>query len=184
MVAKIFSTKERIKILEAVIFSEKPISVSVIAAELKISKGLVSMYFDVLAKEGIAKRIKTAKRSKYLITSSGITKGIRILFNTQAINSAIFRKYHFVEAVGLYGSCAKGENTESSDVDIWIKVTEAKDVQMASLTAEINRKIGKAKPLFLTAQKVRKMKKDDELFYHSLAFGSIILYGDKDAIQL
>ena len=49
----VFSTKERIKILRAVIFSEQPISVNIIAVRLKISKGLVSKYLDVLLKEGI-----------------------------------------------------------------------------------------------------------------------------------
>lgn len=32
-------------------------------------------------------------------------------------------------------------------------------------------------PLFLTTKKIEKMKKEDELFYHSLSFGSIVLYG-------
>lgn len=181
MLEKIFSTKERVKILKAVIFSEKPISVSAIAEKLKISRGLVPKYFDVLAKEGITKRVN-GKYSKYLITDSSATKGIRILFNIQAINSAIFKKYGFVEAVGLYGSCAKGENTEDSDVDIWLKIKDVGDAKIAPLTTEINKKIKNAKVLFLTVPKVEKMKKDDELFYHSLVFGSIILYGGKDAI--
>ncbi len=177
---KIFSTKERIKIIKAVIYSEKPISINLIAAKLKISKGLVSKYFDFLAKEGIAKK----SNGKYLIDDSAAAKGIKILLNIQAINPAIFKKYGFVEAAGLYGSCAKGENTESSDVDIWLKINEASDARIAPLTAEINRKIKNAKPLFLTDKKIEKIKKDDELFYHSLAFGSIVLYGGKDAIQL
>ncbi|MFH1507943.1 MAG: nucleotidyltransferase domain-containing protein [Candidatus Omnitrophota bacterium] len=175
----LFSTKERIKIIKAVILSEKPISVNVIASKLKISKGLVSMYFDILAKEGIAKKAN----GKYLIADSSLTRGIKIFLNIQAINSAIFKKFNFIEAAGLYGSCAKGENTEDSDVDIWFKVSDVGDAKIASLTAEINKKIRNAKPLFLTAQKIEKMKKEDELFYHSLAFGSIILYGVKDAIQ-
>jgi len=182
MLEKIFSTKERVKILKAVIFSEKPISVIAVAEKLKISRGLAPKYFDVLVREGIAKRVN-GKYSKYLITDSGITKGIRVLFNAQAVNSVIFKKYNFVEAVGLYGSCARGENAEDSDVDVWIKVKEAPDEKIAPLTVEINKKIRNAKPLFLTAQKIEKMNKDDRLFYHSLAFGSIIIYGDKNAVQ-
>lgn len=177
---KIFSTKERIKILKAVIFNEKPISVNIIASNLKVSKGLVSKYFDVLAKESVAKR----SNGKYLIVNSAVTRGIKILLNIQAIGIGIFKKYDFVEAVGLYGSCAKGENTESSDMDIWLKIKDVSDARVAPLTAEINKKIRNAKPLFLTARKIEKMKKEDELFYHSLAFGSIIVYGDKDAVQL
>jgi predicted nucleotidyltransferase len=177
---KIFSTKERIKILKAIIFSEKPISVNAVAANLKLSKGLVSKYLDVLLKESIVKK----SNGKYLIDDSSSTKGVKILLNIQAIETGIFRKYDFVEAAGLYGSCAKGENTESSDVDLWVRIKEVADVKVAPLTAEINKKIKKAKPLFLTNKKIEKMKKGDELFYHSLSFGSIILYGEKDAIQL
>lgn len=174
----IFSTKERIKILKAVIFSEQPISVNVVAAKLKISKGLVSKYLDVLLREGIAKKSK----GKYLIMNSSITKAAKILLNVTAIDTGIFRKFNFVEAVGLYGSCAKGENTDESDVDLWVKVKDVGDGKAASLTALMNKKIKNTKPLFLTAQKIEKMKKEDMLFYHSLSFGSIALYGKNDAI--
>ena len=177
---KIFSTKERIKILKTVIFSDQPISVNVIAARIKISKGLVSKYLDVLLREGIAKK----SNGKYLIVNSPITKAAKILLNITGIDAGIFRKFDFVEAVGLYGSCAKGGNTNESDVDLWIKIKDISDEKAASLTAVMNKKIKNVKPLFLTTQKIKKMKKDDELFYHSLSFGSIILYGESDAIQL
>lgn len=174
----IFSTGERINILKAVVFKHTPISVNSIAQDLELSKGLVSKYLDVLAKKGIAKK----SNGKYLIVDTALTKGLRILLNIEQIDETLFRKYAIVEAVGLYGSCAKGENTDGSDVDLWIKVREFNDRKISSLTAEVIRKIKNAKPIFLTAKKIEKMKKDDELFYHSLVFGSIILYGDKDAI--
>jgi len=177
-VKRIFSTDERIKILKTVIFSKQPIRVNIIASKLKVSKGLVSKYLDVLLKEGIAER----SNGKYVIVDSAIAKGIRILLNIADIDIRIFNKFNFVEAAGLYGSCAKGENTEDSDVDIWIKIKEVGDEKTASLTAEMNKKISNVKPLFLTTKKIEKMKKEDELFYHSLSFGSIILYGEKDAI--
>jgi len=175
---KVFSTNERIKILKTVIFSDKPIGVNIIASKLKVSKGLVSKYLDVLSKEGISKR----SNGKYMIVDSAITRGIRILINLVNIDNKIFKKFDFVEAAGLYGSCTKGENTEDSDVDIWIKIKEVGDEKTASLTAEMNRKIRNVKPLFLTTKKIERMKKEDKLFYHSLSFGSIILYGGKDAI--
>lgn len=177
---KIFSTKERIKILRAVIFKEKPISVNIIAASLKISKGLVSKYLDVLLKEGIAKK----SNGKYLIVDSALTKGAKILLNIADIDVVIFKKFDFVEAAGLYGSCAKGENTVDSDVDLWIKIKDVSDAKAASLTALMNKKIRNVKPLFLTTKKIEKMKRDDELFYHSLSFGSIVIYGENNAIQL
>lgn len=174
----IFSTKERIKILKAVIFSEEPISVNVVAARLKISKGLVSKYLDVLSRESIAKK----SNGKYFIVNSSITKAAKILLSITGIEAGIFKKFGFVKAAGLYGSCAKGENTDESDVDLWIKIDDVSDEKAASLTALMNKRIKNVKPLFLTIKKIEKMKKDDELFYHSLVFGSIVLYGENNAV--
>lgn len=176
----IFSTKERIKILKTVVFSDQPISVNVVAARLKISKGLVSKYMDVLLKEGIAKK----SNGKYLIVDSPITKAAKILLNITSIDAGIFKRFDFVEAAGLYGSCAKGENTDESDVDFWIKIKDVGDDKAASLTTLMSKRVRNIKPLFLTTMKIEKMKKDDELFYHSLSFGSIVLCGENNAIQL
>jgi len=98
------------------------------------------------------------------------------------IDIKIFKKFNFVESVGLYGSCAKGENSEDSDVDIWIKIKDVNDEKLATLTSLLNKKIKDIKPLFLTDNKIKKIKKDDEIFYHSLSFGSIIIYGDNNGI--
>jgi len=177
---KIFSTEERIRILTEVIFRTGPVSVSDVAARLKLSKGLVSKYFDILAKEGILRKSK----GKLFATDSSMVKAVKILLNIRNINAGLFRKYPFVKSVGLYGSCAKGENTEDSDIDIWIRIQEAKEEVLASLTSALQRKVSKGKVVFLTDRKIEKLKKEDELFYHALAFGSIILYGDKNGVQV
>ncbi|MEW6416866.1 MAG: nucleotidyltransferase domain-containing protein [Nitrospirota bacterium] len=176
----IFSTRERIRILETVIYKRDNISVNNIANQLKLSKGLVSKYFDILVKEGIAKK----SNGKFVINNSSVTKGIRILLNINHISTKIFEKYPFIKSVGLYGSCAKGENNEDSDVDLWIMIGETSEEKQAALTSELNKAIKNLRILFLTDKKIEKLKKEDTLFYHSLAFGSIIIYGDKGGIQL
>ena len=176
----IFSTRQRIKILEAVLFKTGNISVSNIANQLKLSKGLVSKYFDILTKTGILKKVN----GKLRITDSSLVKGIKILLNIKIINLNIFKRFHFVRSVGLYGSCAKGENTEDSDIDLWVRVSNVSEEKLASLTSKLNKEVKNIKPLFLTDKKIEKAKKEDPLFYHSLVFGSIILYGEKDGIQV
>ena len=96
----------------------------------------------------------------------------------------IFGKYPFVTAAGLYGSCARGDNSEESDVDVWIRLNDVEETEAAALTAEISRKVKNAKVLLLTDKRLKKIREEDTMFYHSLAFGSIILYGDKNATQL
>jgi len=175
---KIFSTKERIKILNSIILNKNLLSVNTIASNLELSKGFVSLYFAVLEKNGIIKKVN----EKYQIIDSGMIRAIRILLTIANIDISIFKKYSFIKSVGLYGSCTKGENTEESDTDIWVKIDDTGDEKISSLTSEINKRIKKAKLLFLTDRKLEIIKKDDELFYHSLVFGSIILYGEENVI--
>ena len=177
---KIFSTKQRIKILQAIIFKTGNISVNNTANQLRLSKGLVSKYFDILAKMGILRKIN----GKLRITDSSLVKGIKILLNIKNIDLNIFKRFPFVRSVGLYGSCAKGENIEDSDIDLWMKVSNVSEEKLASLTSRVNKEIKNIKPLFLTDKKIEKAKKEDPLFYHSLAFSSIIIYAEKDGIQI
>lgn len=176
----LFSTSERIKILEAVIFRTGNVSVNNIASQIGLSKGLVSKYFQILLKEQILKK----EKGKLVVADSKSVKAVKILLNVRQIDTRIFSKYPFVTAVGLYGSCARGENTEDSDVDLWVRVKDVEETKIASLTSEINKKIKNAKVLFLNDKKIEKLRKEDIMFYHSLSFGSIILYGDKDAVSV
>ncbi len=178
---EIFSTKERLKILEAVIFKRGQVSVNETASRLHLSKGLVSKYLDFLAKAGMAKR-HNGKFS--IIENSPFVKGIKVLLNLQRVPTSVFRKRQFVKAAGVYGSCAKGENTEESDTDIWIRIAKTGETLQAALTSELNKKVDNAKILFLSDGKLEQLKKQDELFYHALTFGSITIYGENDALQL
>jgi predicted nucleotidyltransferase len=176
----LFSTSQRIKILGAVIFRTGSVSVNNIASQLGLSKGLVSKYFQILLKERILKK----EKGKLVVADNASVKAVKILLNLRRIDMRIFSKYPFVTAVGLYGSCARGENTEDSDVDLWVRVKGVEETKLASLTSEINKKIKNAKLLFLSDKKIEKLRKEDIMFYHSLSFGSIILYGDKDAASV
>lgn len=176
----IFSTKERIKILEAVIFKEGSISMVNVSKQLHLSKGLISKYFDILTNAKILKKVNT----KFKVTESLLVKGIRILLNLKDIDVKVFKKYKFIKSVGLYGSCAKGENKERSDVDLWLRIEDVNEDELAPLTAELNKKIQNVKALFISPEKIEKLKKEDPVFYHSLVFSSIIIYGDADGLQL
>lgn len=180
-IKNILSTKERVRILESVIFQTAPLSVNFIAKKLKLSKGLVSLYMDLLTREGIVKRAN----GKFLVNHDiSFVKGIKVVLNLSGIDARCFKKYPFVKAVGLYGSCAKGENTDDSDVDLWIRVEEVAETKVAALAALLRKKIKNVKPLFLSSGKIRELRTKNELFYHALSFGSITLYGVANALEL
>ena len=174
----LLSTEERARILSHVIYMEREFGVNEIARALGLSKGLVSKYLDALVKETLLKRSK----KKFLLNENHLLRGIRIMFNLQRIGPKIFRKYRFVKASGLYGSCAKGTNTQSSDVDVWIRVEKTGDENIAELTSELRKSIANIKILILDDKKLELLKKKDPLFYYALHFGSIILQGEENGI--
>lgn len=176
----LFSTSQRIKILQAVIFRTDSVRVNNIASQLRLSKGLVSKYFQILLNQKILKK----KKGKLVVSDSPSVRATKILLNIKKIDDRIFSKYPFITAVGLYGSCARGENNEESDVDLWIRLKNVEETKVASLTAEIGKKVKNAKVLLLSDKRLEKIRKEDTMFYHSLAFGSIVLYGDKNAAQI
>jgi len=175
---KILSTRERVKILESIIFKEKSFGVNEIAREVKLSRSLVSKYFEILAKE----KILGKKKRKYYVQKNIFVKSLKIMFNLTRINPKIFKKYKFVKAVGIYGSCVKGTNIESSDVDIWIKVDNLNQKLIPKLTSELRKKVENIKILLLDDKKLEILKKGDSLFYYSLYFGSILIYGEENEI--
>ncbi len=175
----IFSTKQRMKILKHIIFRNDVIGVNNTAAELKLSKGLVSKYFELLAKKGILKK----RNNKYVINNSSFTKGTKILLNVNSIDLRPF-KMDFVKSVGLYGSCAKGDNDVDSDIDIWVRIDDEDQEKIAEFTSDILKKNNNCRLLLLTKDKIMKLRDDEVMFYHSLIFGSIILMGDQDGLQI
>jgi len=177
-IPRLFSTLERVAILKHIIYLKREFGVIETAKAVQLSKGLVSKYFEILVDEKVLRN----KETKFIVANRTLVKGIRIMLNIQSIEPTLFRKYKFVRAVGLYGSCAKGTNTVDSDVDLWIKIDAANDEEVSRLTAELRKKIDNVKIILLTQEKLKQLKDKDPLFYHSLYFGSIILYGEEDEI--
>ncbi len=169
----LLSNKKRTKILRHVIYSTGRISVNKVAKELKLSKGMASKYLNFLRKEGILKRSGGKFEARDVIP----TKAVKMLLNLSLFDEGFFEKYKFVKSAGLYGSFAKGTNTENSDIDMWLLVDKTHEENLAALTGKI-KIFGNVKPLYLTKEKIAVLKKEDLVFYHSLVFGSIILYGD------
>jgi len=168
---KLLSSKERVKILSDILCRTDYLTVSKTAKELNLSKALISQFFAMLKKEGILSRNNKVKGTLEV-------KALKIALNLNSIDTKVFNK-PFIKAVGLYGSFIKGENTEDSDIDLWILTENAEEEQLASLTNELKRRNEKLKPLYLTKEKLHTLKNKDELFYNSLIFGSITIWGDK-----
>src|SRR3989344_1575671 len=175
----LLGTRERIAIMNKILYIEELFGVSQISKELKLSKGLTSKYFNILVRNKIIRRsgrkfapIKSPKLSvlKILLTINSIVNDLM----------RIFRKYPFVISAGIYGSAARGLNTENSDIDLWMKTRKCKESEKAGLFSEIKSLSNKISPLLIDENGLADLKKKDPLFYYSLHFCTIKIYGEEN----
>jgi DNA-binding Lrp family transcriptional regulator len=172
-----FLAKERKRILEFILNNPgKKIKIRELARTLKLSPAYVSRTIKVLHKEGIIKENRVN-------LNNPLIRAMKILINTERLIKAnIISKVKALSpiGVGIYGSWANGTNCEDSDLDIWVRVKKHPgEVKIASLTSEIRGSVGtNVQVLVLTPEKVRRLKIEDPIFYYSLVFGSIVIYGE------
>jgi predicted nucleotidyltransferase len=177
----LLSTKERVQILRAVLFKKGPVRVSDVSRETGLSKGLSSKVLDILASEGVLRRQARA----YTVKDGPTTRGLRILLNLTPLDAGVFRKFPFVKGAGIYGSFARGDNTEESDIDLWVFVDEVGITALAGLTAALRETDDRISPYYLTDAKLERLMRENPPFYHSLYNGSILIWGEGlDAVQL
>lgn len=112
------------------------------------------------------------------------TRILKVLFNIQKLREidCVERAKSFInglKGIGVYGSWANGTNYEESDLDIWIKAKKAiKERDVAMLNSYLLKNLDvEVSILTLWPEKIEKLK-EDKVFYHSLVFGSIILWGE------
>jgi len=171
---KLLSSRERERILNNVLFKQDYIGVADVSRSHNVSKGFVSKFFSLLSKERILKKTN----AKYAILDNLKVRQLKILFNLRLFADFRFRKYPFVKGVGIYGSCAKGENTEDSDVDVWIKIDKTDERELAKMTGALKKLSARISPLYLSDEKIKVLSKEDPPFYNSILHGSIKLYGE------
>lgn len=154
---------------------DKTVKITEIAKELRVSKGSVSLAANGLMKEGILKEWTVD-------TENPRTRALKILLNTEAVvkSGAIGELMKIGLGGGVYGSWARGTNTGDSDIDLWIKPKKSfRQSDAAQTSREIRRKLGlQVQLLVLSKERVEQLKSNNAVFFYSLLFGSIKLFGE------
>ena len=173
-VSDVFSTSQRIKILKNVIFETGSIQVSDVARETSTSKGLVSKYLNGLVGAGVL----TKDADRFHVLEGLETKAIRIFFNLLSMDRGLFGGFpFFIKSAGVYGSMVRGTNTRDSDIDLWIFHEPVAPEELSRVSRKLG-SMGDVKPLYLSKERIEYMRINDPVFYYSLIFGSITLYGE------
>lgn len=178
MLAKIFSSRQREEITAYILgHPSKGHRVREIAKEFRVSVGSVSQLLALLKKSQIMKR----RGDVFFVDADlALTKAVKIVLNVAGLDVSPLKRIPGVQGIGLYGSWAKGTNREDSDIDIWIKVKGRTGQEaVARASGQLNRKTRhKAQVLVLDPEKSESLEKEDPIFYYSLVYGSVVLYGE------
>jgi len=176
---KLFSTNERIDVVRFILNNPtQTFRVRNLSKKLKLSPAHLSRVLKQLIKLKIVKNGVVDLQNPFV-------KIIKILFNLEKLDEIRLvenakRLIPNIRSIGIYGSWTTGTNYEDSDLDIWMKTDEATDERkVAKLNSILIKEIGKEITILtLWPEKIKELKEKDDIFYYSLVFGSIILYGE------
>lgn len=156
--------------------ANKPIKVLEVAKAVKVSKGYVSRIVRALEGEKLIK-------SGLLDIDKPEVRALKILFNVnRLVSSGAIKelKKLNIAGAGIYGSWANGTNDEESDLDIWVKPSgEMHEKEIAPVLRQVRKAVG-ANPqlIVLNKSRLRQLKQGNQIFFYSLLYGSLRLFGE------
>ena len=150
-----------------------------LSRNLKKSPTTISKYLKELEKKGI---LKSEKKFNHLLfranTEKEAFRQLRIDYNIKKIKESgiidfLVKEFNEPRAVVLFGSFAKGENINTSDIDLLVITPIKKEINLEKFEGEAGHKI----QLFLFSNKeLEKMKEKNKELLNSFING-VILYG-------
>jgi predicted nucleotidyltransferase len=175
MLQELFSTNERVKILNVVLF-EQGLNNASITRKADVNKGLVSIFTRSLIDKGIVEK----RDRRYYFRSTPFVKQLKVLLNLSKMQDIEELIPGSIIGMGLFGSWADGSNDTDSDLDLWMMMDEIDHEEVGEVIQIIRERIS-SEPniLLLTPKKWKRMKKEDFPFTSSLLRNTITLAGMK-----
>lgn len=174
------------KVLSKIIKKPKEFSVRGLAKEANVGLGTSKTCLDYLLSKKILLRKIIGNTYQFSVNKNSIlAKYIKILLSLNEIEEVgiveeLIKKYPFILSVILYGSVARGEDIETSDIDILI-ITRKK-FKLTHLNSEdkIKREITF---LIYDLNEWREKSKKDKVFYDRIILDGIALYGEIPVVK-
>ena len=159
-------------------FSDQEYHEREIARKVGISYGSANRVLNNLAHDGLLLRRQVGKMLFYSFNRSDPTyKPLKIFISIALLRPLIEKMKSSTSEIVLYGSCARGEDTSKSDVDLFI-ISEDKEEALRLIRSHGFLKGFehlKIEPVILSAVELLKSEKDDKEFL-SLVREGIVLW--------
>jgi len=173
-----------IKVVKGVIRENNEFSLRDAAKRLKISPSTSKSALDFLLSEKILEKREIGKNYLFKVKNTYITRQIRALYTLAELNSANFieetiAKCPDVLSIALYGSAAKGEDDNKSDIDILIISRKKLKIPELNSIKKISRELT---IVSYTYKEWKEKSENDRVFYSNVILNCIPLYGEKPVV--
>ena len=148
-------------------------TVSNISKELNLSVGSVHTILKKFEQAGLVTGRTLGKNVIYeLDKNNPILKPFRTFDNINGIFPIIEAIKPFSRKIILFGSCARGEDTVNSDIDLFILADEKKEkineiIDLAKASRQIN-------PVIVGTIEFMELEKNDKVFFEEIMKGIVL----------
>ena len=156
-----------------------------LARKLKLSPFAAKKYADMLAKEGLIKEDRKANLRYFRANTGSIFfRQLKVAFSIRLLAKSglvEFLKENTpnVSSIVLFGSMARGEDDEKSDIDILV-IGKEKPENFRKFEEKVNKEI--TVHVFSWSE-WNKMAKEDSAFYSEVISHGIPLYGELPLVK-
>ena len=147
----------------------------------KLSRAGVNFSLRKLAKEKLVLREKKAKIYLYSVDyNNPVIKQLKVLKTTMLLQPLVNKLKALSKKIVLFGSCARGENIASSDIDIFILADSSKAIEDKIKKNHLREKL---QPVIRNSTQFIKMEKEESVFFEEIEHG-ITLWESKDESRI
>jgi len=147
----------------------------------RVSRAGVNFSLRKLAEEKLVLREKKAKIYLYSVDyNNPVIKQLKVLKTTMLLQPLVNKLKAYSKKIVLFGSCARGENIASSDIDIFILTDSSKAVEEKIKKNNLREKL---QPVIRNSTQFIKMEKEESIFCEEIEHG-ITLWESKDESRI
>jgi len=146
-----------------------------LAKSIKKSIGGTHKALKSLYNTGFVIEKKSGKNLYYRVnTTNPSVKNFKIFMTTTELTPLINELKKTAEKIILFGSCATGDDTSNSDIDLFILTQDTKKVNDYLRKKHLERKI---QAVVVNAVDLVKLKENDKAFYQEINKGMLLWNG-------
>ncbi len=147
-----------------------------VAVRLKLSKGGTSQILRQLVKEGLLRSERKGRMIFYRVDArSPVIKQFKVLQNVALTESIVQKIKSLSERIILFGSSARGEDTQDSDLDVCVVTREKTQVQRLIPQFKARRKI---QAIVYTPQEYAGLDVKEPVFSQEIKKGIVLWQRD------